>query len=39
MRIDLEELQTGVPSNEPKDIKFREALEIPQTRVQYIHRM
>lgn len=37
--IDLEETRQGVPSKRPKDVSFREALQDPDTRGEYIRRM
>lgn len=36
--MDLAETRSGVPSTQPKNIPFREALQDPDTRAEYIRR-
>ncbi|KIK68184.1 hypothetical protein GYMLUDRAFT_155669 [Collybiopsis luxurians FD-317 M1] len=38
-RIELEEMRAGRPSNQPKDISFREALDDPATRPIFIRHL
>ncbi|RXW22076.1 hypothetical protein EST38_g3788 [Candolleomyces aberdarensis] len=39
IRIDQEEMRTGVPSHLPKDLPYMEAMEDPQTRFIYIRHL
>ncbi|THH02790.1 hypothetical protein EW026_g172 [Hermanssonia centrifuga] len=38
-RIDVEEMRSGAPSPKPKDVTFREALQDPDTRGEYIRHL